>query len=186
MEIKNLKKTYGDKIICDGLNLKLPDEGVITILGRSGIGKTTFVHMIAGLVKPDDGEIIFTEGKNRISMVFQENRLLDNLSVLDNVLLAQSEGLDGKEIIKDLGLENDMNTKVHDLSGGMARRCAIARCLARKADIYIMDEPIKGLDKDTAALVIDTIVERCRGSLLLVVTHNKEEFIHADMEITIE
>ena len=185
--ITNVTKCFDNKKVLDGLSLSFPERGIVRIMGESGVGKTTLLSLIAGLETPDSGTVV-CDGS--ISMVFQEDRLLPHLSALDNVSIVQpkaqeSTDRDPSKILAHMGLENDLNTRADKLSGGMARRVAIARCLAKDADIYLMDEPIKGLDEDTAQTVIDTITQYTSGRLLVVVTHDINEFSCADMEINI-
>lgn len=185
IKISGLTKAYGDKKVLEDLSLELPEAGIVRIMGESGIGKTTLLNIIAGLESPDSGSV---EIKGSISMVFQEDRLLSHLSALENVAIAQKKGSayskrDPAVILSKMGLGDELSTRASKLSGGMARRVAIARALAKEADIYIMDEPVKGLDADTAEQVIDTIVEYTKGHLLIVVTHSGEEFSFADIKI---
>ena len=183
--IKNLTKSYQGRAVLDGLNLELPGSGIVKIMGESGAGKTTLVHILAGLVKPDSGEVIFA-GPHKVSMVFQEDRLLERDSALANASIASdSPSRDAGTILKELGLEAALDTKASKLSGGMARRVSIARALVREADIYIMDEPIKGLDETNAAGVIEVIKRYTEGHLLIVVSHDREEFKDADKIVDI-
>ena len=175
MEIRHLKKAYGDKVIFEDLDLTMPETGTVRIMGPSGLGKTTLLRMIAGLEQPDGGEIA---GAGKISMVFQENRLLEDESALENVAIiccAEKAG----DLLRKMNLGDDLFTPVKDLSGGMARRTAIARALARKADTYLFDEPLQGLDEKNASTVIDAIKKHTEGKLLVVVTHDSSEFADA-------
>ena len=128
------------------------------------------------------------------SAVFQEDRLLEHKSALNNVMLVMTEqNANGhgslsdiaSSILSDLGLKDELHTKVCKLSGGMKRRVAIARSLAVKADIYIMDEPIKGLDGDTRLITLNAIRRLTEGSLLIMVSHNEKDIALADHVIRI-
>ena len=186
IEIRNLTKSYGDRKVIDGLSLDLPEKGIVRINGKSGSGKTTLLHIIAGLIKPDSGEIKLD---GRISMVFQEDRLIMSKSALENVMLVLEDGAhdgrDPEEILSGLGLAGELDTKVSELSGGMARRVAIARALARKADIYLMDEPIRGLDDETAEMARSVILKYTKDGLLVVVSHDLGEFDTPDLSVSI-
>ena len=185
IEIKNLTKSFGEKRVIDGLSLSLPERGFVAITGKSGRGKTTLLRILVGLEKPDSGEIIFNPANPRFSMVFQEDRLLEKETALENASIA-GDAAHAKDILSALNLADVMDQKVSKLSGGMARRVAIARALAAEADIYIFDEPIKGLDKETARLALDVIKEETEGKLVLYVSHSEEEISGADEVIELE
>ena len=116
------------------------------LMGPSGIGKTTLLLLLLGLVSPDSGEI--TGLPEKVSVIFQEDRLCEDFSALSNVAMVLPRG--GEEtasaLLKALGLEEAMRQPVHTLSGGMKRRVAIARGLAADSPLLLMDEPFKGLD----------------------------------------
>ena len=182
ISIDNVSKEYKGKQVLEGLSLKMPDVGIVRLMGRSGEGKTTLLNIIAGLKKPDSGSVNVS---GSISMVFQEDRLLRWESALENVRLAANGKTSPEKILSELGLGSELNTRVKELSGGMARRVAIARCLAHEADIYIMDEPTRGLDAETAAQTVETVRRYTKDGLLLVVTHDPDEFADADLTIKI-
>lgn len=185
IEIKNISKSYGIKKAVEGLSVTLPDNGFIAVTGKSGSGKTTLLKMIAGLEKPDAGDIIFSPAEQRISMVFQEDRLLEKETALSNAKIASDEET-AAAMLSILGLSDVMDKKAAELSGGMARRVAIARALSAPADVFIFDEPIKGLDKETAEQTLDVIKRKTEGSLVIFVSHSGEEIQGADMVITLD
>lgn len=185
IEIKNLTKSFGEKRVIDGLSFSMPEHGFVAVTGKSGRGKTTLLRILAGLEKPSGGEIIFTPANPKFSMVFQEDRLLEKESALENAAIAGNAAR-ARDILSALGLSDVMDKKVSLLSGGMARRVAIARALAAEADIYIFDEPIKGLDKETARLALDVIKKETAGKLVLYVSHSEEEISDADVVIDLE
>jgi len=185
INIIDLKKTYEDKLVLEGISLQFPSKGIVRIMGESGRGKTTLLRIIAGLDTADSGTV---EVNGTISMVFQEDRLLPYISALDNVkLVSSSDSIDRnpEQILNDMGLGEDLHTRAGKLSGGMARRVAIARALAKEADIYIMDEPIQGLDASTTQDVISAILKYTAGKLLIIVTHSEEEFTESDLTINL-
>lgn len=208
IKIENLSKKYGDKIILNDFNYVFPDSGFVAINGDSGIGKTTLLNIIMKIEIPDCGNVVLqkdgrqcrTSGPDKIdsgfiiSAVFQEDRLLEYETALENVLLVMNDSERDKsknarteiknknikkasEILRRMGLEKELDEKISKLSGGMKRRVAIARCLAVDADAYIMDEPIKGLDKDMSLETLKLIHEYTdkKGKLLIMVTHNQED-----------
>ena len=130
----------------EDISLALPEKGFCAITGRSGRGKTTLLYLIAGLYEPDRGSI--QRNGETISMVFQEDRLLPWETAAQNAAIASTREIAAK-LLTELGLGAELDKYPRELSGGMKRRVSIARALAAKADVYIMDEPFKGLDPET-------------------------------------
>ena len=197
IKLINVSKAYGEKKILDNFSYEFPESGFVAIIGPSGIGKTTLFNIILGLEKADNGDLL-TGGS--ISVVFQENCLIPKKNVLFNTLLAakdskyanitsNDENLNNKavDILTKLGLKDDLSTLVDDLSGGMARRVAIARSLCLDADIYIMDEPLSGLDETTRRNVLNTLHEYTdkKGKLLIMITHDEESLEGVDKIINL-
>ncbi len=191
IKLKDISKSYGEKNILKDFSCDFPESGFVAIIGPSGCGKTTLTNLILGLEKADKGT---SQIEGSISVVFQENCLLPQKNVLFNTLLAAKDSkntnndltnkqLENKavDILTKLGLKNDLLTFVSDLSGGMARRVALARSLCLDANIYIMDEPLSGLDEATRNNVLDVIHEYTdkKGKLLIMVTHDPESYKNA-------
>lgn len=191
IKLENVSKSYNEKIILDNFSYEFPKSGFVAITGPSGRGKTTLINLILGLKKPNYGSVI-VDGV--FSVVFQEDCLLPQRSVLFNTLLAAKDSLysdytckgsslENKaiSILEELGLKDELSTPVEKLSGGMARRVAIARSLCLDADIYIMDEPLAGLDETTRFNVLNTIHEYTdkKGKLLIMITHDSESLDNA-------
>lgn len=173
IKFKNINFSYGRKEIFNGFNLTVNDGDRICLFAPSGYGKTTVLRLIMGLEKPKSGIIEGIENK-RISAVFQEDRLLPQKSLLENVSLFG--GVESaKEIISKLGLSDSENLYPKSLSGGMARRTAIARALNHKADIYIFDEPFNGIDKENLVTTAELINELTKDKTFILVSHNPEE-----------
>jgi len=163
IKIRNLTKSYSGKRVFYKLNADLPDTGYVAILGHSGIGKSSLLRMIAGLEEPDAGEILFfNPSQPKISIVFQEDRLLPHLSARENVALVgndhQQDLVRADQILDQLGLEDCKTQKVNELSGGMKRRVALARALLYGGDIFLLDECFAGLDKKTRVIVTNTFI----------------------------
>ncbi len=180
LTITELYKAYGAPVI-SGFSYTFPPKGLVVIRGASGSGKTTLLRLIAGLEKPDSGRIE-TDCK-RISFVFQEARLVPNLTVLDNVLLVKKEK-DKKEalaILDRLGLGEARKKYPHQLSGGMKLRVAIARSVYFGGELYLWDEPTKELDPENCRIIRDLMKEVSGKALFLTVTHDPE--IVGDMVI---
>ena len=174
--IENLTKTYGDKLALPPFSCTLEAGKIACLLGQSGCGKTTLLRLLLGLEAPTGGAV--TGLPDRISAVFQEDRLCPAFSAVANVALALDRQVPRERIVAlltKLGLGDALTKPVRELSGGMQRRVAIARSLLYPADLFLMDEPFKGLDEDTRRIVMDVVLSATRGKTLLVVTHDPEE-----------
>lgn len=170
IEFKNVNFSYGEKQILTDFSLKIEDNKRICFFGESGKGKTTLLRLLCGLEKTRSGEISGIYDK-KIAVVFQEDRLLENLNVLENVCLVGSEEK-AKDLLVKLGLGENLKHKISTLSGGMKRRVAIARALNSDFDVLLLDEAFNGLDedriKDTAALVL----EETKNKTVIMITHS--------------
>ena len=182
MKLDHVSKSYQGRTVLRDFSLELPDRGFCCILGPSGAGKTTLLRLMAGLEQPDSGTVTVSAP---VSMVFQEDRLLAHDTVLENAALA-ADPQRAKELLVRLGLAEWLFRRPAALSGGMRRRVAIARALAAPAGVYLMDEPLKGLDRDTKQAVLTLIREETRNGLLVLVTHDPEEARGADQIVTVE
>lgn len=178
LEVKNIRKAYGDKIVFENFSTVFPDKGVWAISAPSGSGKTTLLRLISGLEKPDSGEIIMPKD-SRISVVFQEDRLLHSLDVRGNVAVVLGNTNDNVRIADEClarcGLSDVAHKPVPSLSGGMKRRVAIARAIAFDSDILLLDEPFKGLDGATKRMVANFIFEKKQNHLTIMITHDLSE-----------
>lgn len=169
IRFKNVYKSF-DKDVIKDLNFQIKKGEKIALVGSSGIGKTTIVNLILGIEIPDRGEI--DNSFKKISVVFQENRLIDELSSLDNLKMISEEDEEKLiYILKELGID-DLKKKVSTLSGGMKRRVAIARGIVFEGDLLILDEPIQGLDEENRKLVIKKILKNYEDKSILLITHN--------------
>ncbi|MEG1255307.1 ATP-binding cassette domain-containing protein [Clostridium sp.] len=177
IEVTALSKSFGSTQVLKDFNGVFKDGTITCIMGSSGCGKTTLLNILMGLMKADKGTIKGIENKD-ISVVFQENRLCEGFTSLDNILLVCDKGID-REVIEDnfnrVGLGDVINKPVSKLSGGMKRRVAIVRAILVNSEILIMDEPFKGLDYETKINVIDYIRHNVLGKTVIITTHNKDE-----------
>lgn len=169
-------KSYGSKQVLSHLSVTFPAGQVTCIMGPSGCGKTTLLNILMGLLSPDRGTV--ENRPERLSAVFQEDRLCEDFSALSNVRLVTGKTLDDGEIcrcLSALGLEGSAKQPVRALSGGMKRRVAIARAVLAEGELLILDEPFKGLDEATRKTVAAEVKRRTRGRTVIMVTHDPEE-----------
>lgn len=182
IEIKNASRTFTsasqEKRVLKGISAVLPETGLCIISGPSGCGKTTLLRLLAGLDKPDEGEIIRGKNDMHISVAFQEDRLLGWLTALDNVALV-SERETAHYWLGELGLSDSIRKYPSQLSGGMCRRVSLARAFAAPADMLILDEPMRGLDSELALRVEQIIVKQALQKLVVVVVHSQDELKYA-------
>lgn len=177
IELKNIYFSYGsddDKNVFENFSLEIKEDEFIAVMGESGIGKSTLMRLILGLEIPKQGSIIGIDGK-RISVVWQENRLLTWYNVLKNVMIVSSSP--GKavamKILRLLRLDECIYKYPNELSGGQQRRVAIARALYYGGDLILLDEPFTGLDAELKAETAFLIKKYFRSALLI--THDKAE-----------
>lgn len=171
IEIKNVGLSFGENVVFQDFSAEIPFEGVTVVRGPSGEGKTSLFRMLLGLQKPDCGTITGLDNM-RISVVFQEDRLLPWASALENVALV-SDHAAAETALTALGLRDSMDLLPKELSGGMRRRVAIARALAYGGDALFLDEPFTGLDEDNKRLVANEVLKS--GVPVFVITHEDSE-----------
>ena len=184
IEVKNLIKSFEDKKIIDNVSFKVKNGETLAIVGFSGSGKSTILKLICGLLTPDSGEIITSEGD--VAMVFQYSALFDSLNVYDNIAFALHERKElrkkytEKEIRKIVaeklelvGLKGIENKYPSELSGGMQKRVSFARAIVTEPQTILYDEPTAGLDPISSTLIEDYIVrlKEETNSASIVVTH---------------
>lgn len=184
VKIENLYKNFsvdGKEIsVLKDLHLDIKEEGITVIVGKSGCGKTTLLKLLAGLEMPDSGQITLdVEGK--LGMVFQEPRLMPWLTVWNNVIFGLNRGTYTKEFIENLinmvGISGFEMAYPDQLSGGMMQRVAIARVLAYKPSIVLMDEPFASLDyfiRETMQKELINVYLQSKKTIILV-THSIDE-----------
>ncbi len=171
IKCENLTKKYDGKLVLDRWTATISDTGVTAIMGPSGIGKTTLFRLLAGLEKADDGRITGLSGK-KLSVVFQEDRLFPQLTVLKNLQVA---GDGAEKWLSRLGLSEAAQQYPEELSGGMKRRASIGRALCYNGDIFLLDEPFQGLDDSIKKDVMDILLELKAQKTILLITHDQRE-----------
>ena len=179
IEIQNLCFSYGDQKVLRFINFSFDETRPVVLLGPSGMGKTTLLRAIAGLITPQSGKILGLTDKTRLSVMFQEDRLFPQMNVYKNLKIVRPE-LSRQEAARLLAELNLTDPQILDqlpraLSGGMRRRVALARTLVFKADAVLMDEPFQGLDGKTHAMALAAVKKHTRGRPLLLISHDPED-----------
>lgn len=192
LEVKNLYKSFGDRVILDNVSLTVKDGEILSIVGPSGAGKTTLLRCITGLETADKGEFLIdgqpfdpqgtAESDRVIGVVFQDYNLFPNLSVMENITLApilvlkkskEEAEADARGLLEELGLNTKGDLYPWQLSGGQKQRVAIARALAMSPKILCYDEPTSALDPEMRKEVAKIIMGLKKdGMTQLVVTHD--------------
>ena len=193
IDIKNLTKSFGQNEVLKGIDLSIERGEVVAIIGPSGSGKSTFLRCMNLLETPSNGKVIF-EGKElthkninlnelrqKMGMVFQNFNLFPHKTVLENVILApkllkkvdlKKLEIEGKALLKKVGLEEKANAYPSQLSGGQKQRVAIARALAMHPDVILFDEPTSALDPEVVYEVLKVMKDLAKeGMTMVVVTH---------------
>ena len=196
IDVRNLVKSYDDKLVLNGFSLTVQRGETCVIIGASGSGKSTFARLLVGLERPDSGEIriagvdivrLGVRERDRIrkkfAFVFQQSGLLDSMSVFDNVSfpLREARHLSAAGIekrvhltLRELDIEDAASKLPGQLSGGMAKRVGIARAVVTEPAILVYDEPTSGIDP-IGARIIDGLIERMRvldGVTSVVISHD--------------
>ena len=202
VEVKNLKKQYGDNVILKNINLHIDRGEVVSLIGPSGSGKSTILRCIADLESITSGEILI-EGNNltdknvdkkikkemllKTGMVFQTFNLFPHMSVRNNIVRTlklvknmnteKAESL-AKEMLSLVGLSDKINNYPNELSGGQKQRVAIARALALQPDIMLFDEPTSALDPELVKEVLDIIRKLKSQKITMLIVSHEMKFVH--------
>nr|WP_240533397.1 ABC transporter ATP-binding protein [Mesomycoplasma ovipneumoniae] len=187
IKIENLTKKINNKFIFNNLNLEIPSRKITFIIGKSAIGKTTLINLIAGFTKKDSGKIYFLDEngseikKPLVDVVFQDFNLITNISSENNILIANNvinRVLDPKELVqqsKYVSIETrQLKQNVNSLSGGEKQRIAILRSLSRDSDFILLDEPTGNLDFENGISIFENLKNIAKNKTILVVSHNLE------------
>ena len=183
--IRDLSKSYGGRPVLSGLNMTFTSQSPCCLMSPSGSGKTTLFRILMGLETADSGSIHFTDdtgrtlpGRPGFSVVFQEDRLCEAFTPLENVRMTAGRSLPSEQIRREMALllpEESLDRPVSTLSGGMKRRTALCRAILTPSSVLLMDEPFTGLDDAMRRQAIRYLLERLEGRLLLLSTHSQED-----------
>jgi len=209
LEARGLKKSFGSQHVLVDVNLVVPAGSVVSVLGKSGTGKSVFLKCLAGVIEPDAGEILYegqpigandreawTQFRRRCSYLFQSNALLDSLTALENVALPLEQrpgtrrrefNRRAREVLRLLELEEFRHRYPSQLSGGMQKRLALARALVTKPQLVLFDEPTAGLDplRRNAVFAMIARYQRELGFTAVVVTHDLDEALVASDRVAL-
>ncbi len=177
MRAEKICKAFGENVVLKDFSADFPEGGITAVMGRSGCGKSTLLMILMGLIPADSGRVIMPE-KRRISAVFQEDRLCENLTVSANIRLVTGKRLSPAELdghLSAVELGGSADKPVRDLSGGMKRRTALLRALLAEYDVLFLDEPFKGLDEETRSRVMEYTRKMTAGKTVVFVTHDSRE-----------
>lgn len=201
VELKDLKFAHGSHRVYDGLSLTVPKGKMVAVMGPSGIGKTTLLRLIGGQLKPESGSIkvageevpklkrdALYQLRKRISMLFQSGALFTDMSVYENVAFPLREHTDlPEELIRSVvlmkleavGLRGARHLMPSELSGGMARRAALARAIALDPDLILYDEPFAGQDPISMGVIVKLIksLNESLGLTSIVVSHDVSDLL---------
>jgi phospholipid/cholesterol/gamma-HCH transport system ATP-binding protein len=195
--VRNVRKSFGDQAVLNGVSFELSEKQVTCILGRSGTGKSVLLKILMGLERADSGQVLLhgsditdgaqpglNEARKKTGFLFQQAALYDSMSVADNVAFPLRRHLKLPEaeiaervqaLLESVGLQaHDYGKMPSEISGGMKKRVGLARALALEPAVVLFDEPTAGLDPISAAEIAALIVELRdqRGITCLVVTHD--------------
>lgn len=189
IEIKNLCKSFGDKVIFNNFSTTIQDGEFVVFSGKSGCGKTTLLNIIGALEKPDSGQVTvngldISKKKNQknyfrntVGFLFQNFALIENKSVKKNLELVQKKyrtDISVESALKAVNLDATEDTMVYKLSGGEQQRVALARLMIKKCDLILADEPTGSLDSENAQSVLETLKKMNRdGKTVVLVTHDE-------------
>lgn len=193
IKVQNLNKSFNKNVVLKDINLEVNKGEVVAIIGPSGSGKSTLLRCMNLLETPSNGKVIF-EGKElthkninlnelrqKMGMVFQNFNLFPHKTVIENIILApkllkkvdlKKLEIEGKALLKKVGLEEKANAYPSQLSGGQKQRVAIARALAMHPDVILFDEPTSALDPEVVYEVLKVMKDLAKeGMTMVVVTH---------------
>ena len=181
VECKKLCKSYDEKQVLKDVSLKIPKGKIVGLLGKNGTGKTTLIKLINDLLTPTSGEILIkgkkpgVESKDIIAYLPEKTYLDREMSVKDAIKYFEEfyTNFDSKKAVKLLkDLDLDMNSKISKMSKGMQEKLQLILVMSRNAELYILDEPLGGVDPATRDYILDTILSNfCEGASVIISTH---------------
>jgi len=211
LELRNVTKAYRDQRVLTDVNFEVRERKMVSIMGKSGAGKSTLLAVIAGLIRPDTGQVLY-DGDNisdlneeelaafrlhHVGFIFQDFKLIPSLSVHDNVLLGIYPRRDidtaekekrVREFAGQVGLAGKQNEPIDNLSGGEKQRVAIARSLVNHPGLVLADEPTGNLDSATATeiMILFKMLHETMDTTFLIITHDRDIAAHTQKIFTLK
>ena len=187
LQVENLTKSYGEQVLFENISFTIEEGRRVALVAKNGTGKTTLLNIISGLTAPDAGTVEGADG--RLSYMFQSARLLPWRTVEENIRLVREDAPaeEVRSLITAVGLEGFERYYPGQLSGGMARRCALARAFHFGGEIFLMDEPFQGLDYGIRMEMLSMLLsiwQRERPGVLFV-THEIDEALTVATRIAV-
>lgn len=181
LTVHDISKSFGKNVVLSHFSYIFPDTGCYAILAPSGKGKTTLLRILAGLDTAHTGTHTRLD---RVSVLFQEHRLFENINVIQNVLLAEGTVADTKELLSQFGFTREqMDLFPNELSGGMKQRVALCRAFLSSAPVLLLDEPCKELDEKLTDSVCQKIAMEAKKRLVILTVHTEEEAARCQAQI---
>lgn len=185
IKLENVTVRYGGKVVLDRFSLEIPAAGLTALSGPSGCGKTTLLRVLAGLAVPEEGTV---SGVNpgRTALLFQEDRLLPWRTAAQHIsdVLPRSRRGEAGQWLAFAELAGEENARPAALSGGMARRLALARCAALGGELFLLDEPFAGVDPDRAGRILHRLREL--GAPIVLATHQPQVLVGCDWIVALD
>lgn len=210
--LRDASKIYqrGDQVVAalDGINLEVPERGMVALVGASGSGKSSLLHILGAMDRPSSGEVtvagqrldtlpesaLTAFRRDTVGFVFQSFNLIPNLSALENVMLpmefagtaAPERRRRANDLLTQVGLSTRLTHRPRELSGGEQQRVAIARALANNPPLILADEPTGNLDSETGRMIYELLKEIAKERTVIVVTHAESLAQSADRIVHIK
>ncbi|MCI8698662.1 MAG: ATP-binding cassette domain-containing protein [Oscillospiraceae bacterium] len=185
IKLENITLRYGEKLVLDRFSLEIPPEGLTALSGPSGCGKTTLLRVLAGLARPGSGAVSGADPA-KTAFLFQEDRLLPWRTAEQHItdVLPRSRRGEAGRWLDFAELAGEGGAYPAALSGGMARRLALARCAALGGELFLLDEPFAGVDPDRAARMLDRL--RGLGAPVVLATHQPQVLSACDRIVALD
>ena len=185
IKLENITVRYGEKLVLDRFSLEIPPEGLTALSGPSGCGKTTLLRVLAGLARPGSGAVSGADPA-KTAFLFQEDRLLPWRTAEQHItdVLPRARRGEAGRWLDFAELAGEGGAYPAALSGGMARRLALARCAALGGELFLLDEPFAGVDPDRAARILDRL--RGLGAPVVLATHQPQVLSACDRIVALD
>ena len=182
---EHLSLSFGEKAVLEDFSLSIPDRGIIALQGPSGCGKTTLLRILAGLEHPQAGTLRDISPQ-QTALLFQDDRLLPWRTARQQLtdVLPRSRWDEAPKLLELVELSGEDHTYPAQLSGGMGRRLALARCLALEAKLYLLDEPFAGVDLPRALRILERL--KAWEAPILLVSHEPDLLNSADLVLSLD